>query len=142
MSRPSRRTAAISAFVRVVLRQIVSDRTTLFFFVVLPVAVIVIIGATFGTGGSLAVGVHRGSAPSEVTDGVIEGLDAADGVVVIEFDSVGQSLPDALAVVLYEREVPLHQSIAKFLVVRIFLVSDPGVVNVLRNWTGNCDGLS
>jgi ABC-2 type transport system permease protein len=90
MSRPSRRTAAISAFVRVVLRQIVSDRTTLFFFVVLPVAVIVIIGATFGTGGSLAVGVHRGSAPSEVTDGVIEGLDAADGVVVIEFDSVDE----------------------------------------------------
>jgi len=88
VSRPNHRTAAVRAFVRVVLRQIVSDRTALFFFVVLPVAVIVIIGATFGTGGSLTVGVHRGSTPSEVTDGIIKRLEAADGVVVTEFDSV------------------------------------------------------
>lgn len=73
-------------FVRVVMRQLVGDRTSLFFFVVLPVVVMVVIGSTFGnSGGSLRIGVV-GAERSVLGREVAESIDAADGVLVEAFD--------------------------------------------------------
>ena len=76
------------SFVRVVMRQLLNDRASLFFFVVLPVVVIVVIGSTFGnSGGGLKIGVV-GAAGSPTRDAIEASIDAADGVVVEAFDDV------------------------------------------------------
>lgn len=82
------RIRSIRAFTLLVLRQITRDRSTLFFFAVLPVVIIVIIGATFGAVDSVVVGVHRGAGGSQVADAVIARLEASDGVAVREYDSL------------------------------------------------------
>jgi ABC-2 type transport system permease protein len=82
----------IRRFGRVVLRQIIGDRTTLFFLVVLPVAVIVIIGTTFGGGGSIEIGVvsstpSEGAAGEQFASALEDDLNRRDGVKVITFQS-------------------------------------------------------
>ncbi|MCB1001819.1 MAG: ABC transporter permease [Acidimicrobiales bacterium] len=91
MSHPRASTAVASVrhFVRVVLRQIVRDRVTLFFLVVLPVVVITIIGVTFGdVGSSFDVGVVRSSTDDPAADALVDRLDATDGVGIVEFTSL------------------------------------------------------
>lgn len=80
--------AAVRSFTRVVSRQIVGDRVTLFFLVVLPVVVITVIGLTFGSAGtSFDIGYVR-SADDGLPARLIERLDEADGVGVVAFDDV------------------------------------------------------
>ncbi len=76
-----RRLRIVVAFVSVVLRGVVRDRTALFFMVALPVAIIVIIGATFGGVQRLDVGVvthDRGV----VATALVDTLRSAKGVRV------------------------------------------------------------
>ncbi len=78
---------AIRRFVAVVMRQLLADRTALFFFVVLPIVVIVVIGSTFGSGGSMRFGIVGPT--DSVTGRAIEAaLDGTDGVKVTHFASV------------------------------------------------------
>ena len=94
--------ASVRHFVRVVLLQIVGDRTTLFFILVLPVVVIVVIGATFGSSASIEIGIVRpdgsGSTADTTADStahttaaaIEQHLDDADGVRVEVFDDIDQ----------------------------------------------------
>ncbi len=78
--------AAIRSFVRVFARQIVGDRVTLFFLVVLPVVVITVIGLTFGSAGSsFDIGYVR-TDDDGLPGRLIERLDDADGVGVVAFE--------------------------------------------------------
>jgi ABC-2 type transport system permease protein len=79
---------SIRRFVRVVLRQLVGDRTAMFFLVVLPVVVITVIGITFGTAGELPIGVVRDDSGSAFADAVEADLDAADAARVERYGSV------------------------------------------------------
>jgi ABC-2 type transport system permease protein len=72
-------------FVVVSFRQIVGDRSTVFFMLVLPVAVIVIIGATFGVADRFEIGLV-GDQASAAGAAIRAELDAAPGVRVVEFD--------------------------------------------------------
>lgn len=68
------------------LRRLARDRTALFFIVVLPIVVIIIIGVTFGATAEVPVGVvdQDGSALSR---DLVERLDAGEAVEVRPFDS-------------------------------------------------------
>jgi ABC-2 type transport system permease protein len=87
------RLRATAAFTAVVIRSMVRDRTALFFVLVLPVLVIVIIGTTFGGAERLEIGV----APAEagLGDQVVDALEAADGLAVQRFAGEG-SVRDAV----------------------------------------------
>lgn len=75
------------AFTAVVLRRLFSDRVSLFFVLVLPVIVIVIIGATFGGQFRLELGlVEAGGGPG--ADRLVEALANADGLAVTTYDDV------------------------------------------------------
>jgi ABC-2 type transport system permease protein len=80
-------TAAASArgFTRVIVRQLFADRSALFFMFVLPVAVIVIIGATFGATPSVEVGVVA-PAPTAAGDEIVDRLRSTPGVKVSTYD--------------------------------------------------------
>lgn len=79
--------SAAYAFTAVVLRRILRDRASLFFMLVLPVIVIVVIGATFGGQGQIDIGVVRhGSGP--FSDRVAAALRARDGVRVHDYATV------------------------------------------------------
>jgi len=78
---------AARRFVVVSFRQIVADRSTLFFMIVLPVAVIVIIGATFGVADRFEIGVV-GADRSAAGVAIRAQLEATPGVKVVEFDDV------------------------------------------------------
>jgi ABC-2 type transport system permease protein len=82
-------------FTRVVMRQLAADRGALFFFLVLPVVVIVVIGSTFGaTGGSLQIGVV-GDSNSRLGTAIADRIDAADGVQIERF-STRDAMNDAI----------------------------------------------
>lgn len=85
--------ASIRGFVAVVLRQITRDRTALFFMLVLPVVVIVIIGVTFGSSGGIDVGIvdrSAASSPGTAARAIIDGIDAADGTGVQVYDTIDE----------------------------------------------------
>lgn len=82
------RVRAVLAFSAVVLRSFVRDREALFFMLLMPVAVIVIIGATFGGQGRIRVGVVV-SGDSAAGDLVMSELRAADGIDVETYDDSG-----------------------------------------------------
>ncbi|MGB8858279.1 MAG: ABC transporter permease, partial [Ilumatobacteraceae bacterium] len=81
---------AIRQFVVVILRRLLRDRTALFFMTVLPVMIIVIIGVTFGSAGSLEIGVLNGSSGSSVATTLVEAMDRSDGTTVTMFDSIDE----------------------------------------------------
>ncbi len=67
------------AFTGVVLRRLVHDRSSLFFMLVLPVGVIVIVGSTFGGPARVTIGVvDRSGGP--VARSVVTELERAEGV--------------------------------------------------------------
>ena len=81
------RTAAAFAFTAVVLRRLLRDRAALFFMIVLPVIVIVVIGATFGGQGRLDIGlVQRDHGPFAAR--VAHAMRASDGVTVHDYGTV------------------------------------------------------
>jgi ABC-2 type transport system permease protein len=89
-----RRVRILRGFVAVVLRGLIRDRTALFFMVVLPVAIIVIIGATFGGVQRLDVGVlQTGHGP--VARAIVAELRAADGIRVRAYTDL-QSMRSAV----------------------------------------------
>jgi ABC-2 type transport system permease protein len=69
------------------LRRTARDRVAMFFVVVLPVVIIVVIGTTFGTMEGVDVGVldRDGTAASR---GLVTALDRSDGVSVERYDSL------------------------------------------------------
>lgn len=74
-----------SRFVRVVLRQLTNDRAALFFFLVLPVVVMVVIGSTFGNSdGSLRIGTV-GAERSTLGIDIAAAIERAPGVQVESF---------------------------------------------------------
>ncbi len=82
-----RRPAHVLAFPAVVLRSFARDRTALVFVLVLPVAIIVVIGTTFGGGPDLKVGIvgaEAGSLAGEVRGS----LRGGDGFEVRDYDDV------------------------------------------------------
>jgi len=83
------RLRAATAFTSVVLRQMVQDRTALFFTVALPIAIIVIIGSTFGGQSRIRVGlvVEGGGGIATRLD---ERLADADGVEVVRYDDADE----------------------------------------------------
>lgn len=91
---------AARRFVVVSFRQIVADRSTLFFMIVLPVAVIVIIGATFGVADRFEIGVV-GADRSASGVAIRAQLEATPGVKVVEFDDV-----DALRSAVRRQNLP------------------------------------
>jgi ABC-2 type transport system permease protein len=72
------------AYSAVILRQLVRDRAALFFLVVLPIAIIVIIGTVFGGVQTLQVGVVRVD-DGDLAGRVVDELHAADGMRVTEY---------------------------------------------------------
>jgi ABC-2 type transport system permease protein len=76
-----RRLRIMRGFVSVVLRGVVRDRTALFFMIVLPVAIIVIIGATFGGVQRLDIGVVQ-TGHGAIERAIVGQLDRADGIRV------------------------------------------------------------
>lgn len=82
-----RRVRAAGAFSGVVLRQLVRDRAALFFMLALPVAIIVIIGTTFGGQGRIRVGVVDPG--GQAADRLEAALARADGIEVVRYDDVG-----------------------------------------------------
>jgi ABC-2 type transport system permease protein len=80
------RIRAAGAFTSVVLRQLARDRTALFFMLALPVAIIVIIGTTFGGQGRLRIGLV--TSPGQVATRLDAGLAAAKGVEVERYDNL------------------------------------------------------
>ena len=81
------RVRAATAYTFVVLRQMVQDRTALFFTVALPIAIIVIIGTSFGGQSRIRVGlVTEGS--SDVATRLDTRLAEADGIEVVRYDGV------------------------------------------------------
>ena len=69
------------------LRRTARDRVAIFFVVVLPVVIIVIIGSTFGGIEGIDVGlVDRDD--TSASGELVDALDRADGVVVERYDSV------------------------------------------------------
>jgi ABC-2 type transport system permease protein len=87
-------------FVVVSFRQIVADRSTLFFMIVLPVAVIVIIGATFGVADRFEIGIV-GADRSAAGVAIRSQLEATPGVKVIELDDA-----DALRSAVRRQNLP------------------------------------
>ncbi len=101
------RARAVGAFAAVVLRQVLRDRTSLFFMLVLPAAIITIIGSTFGGTQRLDLGVVRtttatasatGSATGAdaavddpVTARLVTALEAAEGVRVHRYDDLEEA---------------------------------------------------
>jgi ABC-2 type transport system permease protein len=83
-----RRIRASAAFSAVVLRQLGRDRTALFFMLALPVAIIVIIGSTFGGQSRLRVGLV--GAEGQVFQRLDQALDRADGVELERYDDVDE----------------------------------------------------
>lgn len=92
---------SIRAFSAVVLRQLLRDRTALFFIVALPVAIMVIIGSTFGGPQRLDVGIVTGSdivtgpgivtgtgSDGEVARRLVAALEARGGVRVHRYDDL------------------------------------------------------
>lgn len=79
-----RHARASFAYTSAVLRQLVRDRAALFFLIVLPIAIIVIIGTVFGGVESLRVGVVRAD-DGALSGRIVEQLDRADGVQVVDY---------------------------------------------------------
>lgn len=77
-------------FVTVVLRRLLRDRTALFFMTVLPVAIIVIIGVTFGSAGGLEIGVVDNSHASSAASLIVDEMERSDGTTVTMFDSIDE----------------------------------------------------
>jgi ABC-2 type transport system permease protein len=69
------------------LRRLAVDRTALFFWLALPVIIIVIIGTTFGATESLDVGVVDRDG-SERSAALVDAVDRADGVTIERYDSL------------------------------------------------------
>lgn len=79
----------VRAFVVMVLRHLLRDRSSLFFMLALPVAIIVIIGSTFGTDPGLRVGVvDAGGGP--VAAEIVDRVEATAGVEVRTYDSADE----------------------------------------------------
>ncbi|MCL4291784.1 MAG: ABC transporter permease [Acidimicrobiia bacterium] len=73
------------AFTGVVLRRLAHDRSALFFMLVLPVGVIVIVGSTFGGTQQVNIGVvDRSGGP--VSGSIVATLDRSDGVKLRTYD--------------------------------------------------------
>jgi ABC-2 type transport system permease protein len=94
--RPARRAGAwraIGAIALNDLRRVARDRVALFFIVVLPLVIIVLIGTTFGgdQGFEVAVLDRDGSTASE---GLVEALDGGDGMSVKAYDSLTEMRRD------------------------------------------------
>ncbi|HMA45696.1 MAG TPA: ABC transporter permease [Frankiaceae bacterium] len=85
-----RRVRAVLAFSVVVLRGLSRDRVALFFMLVLPVAVMVIVGTTFGGQDKTTLGLVRADA-GPLAGAVEQALRAAPGLTVRGYDG-----PDAL----------------------------------------------
>ncbi|MDH5290091.1 MAG: ABC transporter permease [Acidimicrobiia bacterium] len=83
------RLRAATAFTFVVLRQMVQDRTALFFTVALPIAIIVIIGTTFGGEGRIRVGLVV-EQNSDIATRLEDRLADADGVEVVRYDTADE----------------------------------------------------
>lgn len=83
------RLRAATAFTFVVLRQMVQDRTALFFTVALPIAIIVIIGSTFGGQSRIRVGLVV-DGDGEIATRLDDRLTAADGLEVVRYDSADE----------------------------------------------------
>lgn len=87
MSRERRRARAVLAYTRVILRQLTRDRSSLVFLVVLPLAIITIIGTVWGGVDVLRLAV---AAPDDdpLAKAVVEDLDAAEGIEVVRYDDL------------------------------------------------------
>lgn len=73
----------------VVLRRLAHDRSALFFMLVLPVGVIVIVGSTFGGPARINLGVvDHGGGP--VARSIVAELERADGVKLRTYDDAGE----------------------------------------------------
>jgi len=95
-ARPARDAGAWQAIAAIALndlRRVARDRVALFFIVVLPVVIIVLIGTTFGgdQGFDVAVLDRDGSTAAEE---LVEALDRGDGVSVTSYDSVTEMRRD------------------------------------------------
>jgi len=82
-----RRIRAGWAFAAVVLRQLLHDRTALFFMIGLPIAIIVIIGTSFGGQYRMAVGVlDEGGGNGEIASRLLAQLEGDRGLRVERYD--------------------------------------------------------
>ncbi len=84
------RVRAASAFTFVILRQMVQDRTALFFTVALPIAIIVIIGTSFGGQSRIRVGLVIEDRTSDIAARMDSRLVMADGIEVVRYDTADE----------------------------------------------------
>jgi ABC-2 type transport system permease protein len=69
------------------LRRLLRDRTALFFLLILPVLIIVVVGSTVQGGDRFVVGVHGGGNGSEAT-GIVEALEDSPSLDVRHYDDL------------------------------------------------------
>lgn len=80
----------VGAFVAALFRSLGRDRTALFFMVVLPIIVIVVVGTAFGGPSRIEVGaVLDGDGPTAAA--LLDELDDTDGLVLHRYDAVGDA---------------------------------------------------
>ena len=81
------RLRVVGAFVAVLFRSLSRDRTALFFMIVLPIIVIVVIGSAFGGQARVELGlVVQGTGPT--TEALVDELERRDGLSVQRYDDV------------------------------------------------------
>ena len=90
------RLRAAFAFTAAVLRTLLRDPQALFFMLVLPMVVIIVIGTTFGGQGTIELGVVA-DPDSVVGTRVLAALDGADGIEVERFTTRETVAEDTLA---------------------------------------------
>ena len=80
------RLRAVRAIVGTELRRTARDKTGLFFVIVLPVVIIVIIGATFGANtGNLPIGLVDGDGSATATE-LVDALESSGNVTITRYD--------------------------------------------------------
>lgn len=82
----SDRIRVTGAVARVFFVGLVRDRTALFFVVVLPVVIIIIIGSVFGESDTSVVGVLDRTGTTAAGDRLVDGIGAAEGTDVRRYD--------------------------------------------------------
>lgn len=90
MTRPAATVRSALAYTRAILRQLTRDRAAMFFLIVLPIAIITIIGTVWGGADVLRVAVVA-SEDDPLAMKVIDDLEAADGIEVVWYDDLNEA---------------------------------------------------
>jgi ABC-2 type transport system permease protein len=86
----------VLAIAGVALKRFVRDRGNLFFVFILPIGIIILIGAQFGGGFAPQMGIHVPADGGAMADAIVQNLEDAGEVDIVRYDS-RSALVDAVA---------------------------------------------